>query len=408
MIPGPSAPPPNGVEPVSPRADQELSSRFRATGQPPRPAWIEIDLAQLAHNFARIARDTPPSVSLLSVVKDDAYGHGAVPVARAALEAGAAALGVCTLPEASELRRAGISAPLLLLGERHPDELPFCIEYGLRVSLGDLNLARWLDRLAREAQRCVPVHLKIDTGMSRFGVRWDQAAAVAEELRRMPGLVLEGVMSHFAMSDEADKSFALEQLSRFEQVLAELEARHVRVRHRHLCNSGGFLDLPRAHFDLVRLGILPLGVYPSQVCRRLDGIEPVMTVKAQIVVLRELRPGDCYGYGMRYRATTPRRVAVLPLGYGDGYPRLRNQGFVLIHGQRAPVLGGVAMDALGVDVTDIPGVGLWDEAVLMGRQGGAEVSAHDLARWQGSVSYDVLAGWRSRLPRIYRGEETRS
>jgi alanine racemase len=212
-------------------------------------------------------------------------------------------------------------------------------------------------------------------------------------------------MSHFAMSDEADKSFALEQLSRFEEVLEGLRARNLRVPCRHLCNSGGFLDLPQAHFDLVRLGILPLGVYPSQVCRRLPGLEPVLAVKALIVVLRELRPGDCYGYGMRYRAAEPRRVAVLPLGYGDGYPRLRNAGWVLIRGRRAPIIGGVAMDALGVDVTEIPGVAPGDEAVLLGRQGAEEISAHDVARWQGSVSYDVLAGWRSRLPRVVVGRE---
>jgi alanine racemase len=400
----PSPDVPGGVEPVGPQADQGLSFQLRAAGSPPRPAWIEIDLPRVRRNFALIVGDKPEAVALLSVVKDDAYGHGAVPVARAALEAGAVALGVCTIPEALELRRAGISAPLLLLGERHPDELPFCLEYGLTVSLGDLNLARLLDRLAQEAQRCIPVHLKVDTGMSRFGVRWEQAATAAEELRRLTGLVLEGVMSHFAMSDEADKSFALLQLSRFEQMLAGLKARNLRVRHRHCCNSGGFLDLPQAHFDLVRLGILPLGVYPSQVCRRLPGLEPVMAVKARIVTLRELRPGDSYGYGMRYTASALRRIAVLPLGYGDGYPRLRNEGCVLVGGKRAPIIGGVAMDAMGVDVTEIPGVRLWDEVVLMGRQGTQEISAHDLARWQGSVSYDVLTGWRSRLPRICVGE----
>jgi alanine racemase len=402
-----AAPSPDGSEagePPCPSAEQELRFRFRATGQPPRPAWIEIDLARLRSNFALILRDLPAPVALLSVVKDNAYGHGAVPVARIALEAGATALGVYTLPEALELRQAGLSVPILLLGERHPDELPFCLEYGLTVSLGDLNLARCLDRLAQEARRCIPVHLKVDTGMSRFGVRWDRAVEVADQLRRLPGLVLEGVMSHFAMSDETDKTFALLQLSRFEQVLAGLRARQIRVRQRHLCNTGGFLDLPQAHFDLVRLGLLPLGVYPSQVCRRLPGLGPVLSVKAQVVTLRELAPGDTYGYGMRYQASVPRRIAVLPLGYGDGYPRLRNEGFVLARGKPAPILGGVAMDAIGVDVTEIPDLRLWDEVVLLGRQGGREISAHDIARWRGSVSYDVLAGWRSRLPRIYVGD----
>jgi alanine racemase len=309
-------------------------------------------------------------------------------------------LGVNTVQEGIALRNAGLTTPILVLGERHPDELPFCIQHGLTVSVGDLEIARQLDLLAQEARCCVPVHVKVDTGMSRFGFRWDTAADSVQEIRRLPGLVLEGVMSHFAMSDEADKTFALQQLSRFEQVLAALKERNVRPHYRHHCNTGGFLDLPQAHFDLVRIGILPLGVSPSQVCRRIPGLEPVMSVRARLVTVRTLQPGDTYGYGMRYRAESPRRIGVLPVGYGDGYPRLRNEGWVLVRGKRAPILGGVAMDAIGVDLTDIPEAQLGDEAVLMGRQGAEEISAHDIARWGRTVSYDVLAGWRSRLPRI--------
>ena len=169
------------------------------------------------------------------------------------------------------------------------------------------------------------------------------------------------------------------------------------MKFRHLCNSGGFLDLPQAHFDMVRLGILPLGVFPSSVCRRIPGIEPVMTVKARIVAIQELQPGDTVGYGMRYTAPSPRRIAVLPLGYGDGFPRVRNQGCVLVHGRRAPLVGGVAMDALTVDITDIPAAQLWDEAVIMGRQGEEKSRSMKLPRLKNSVSYDVLAGWRGRL-----------
>jgi alanine racemase len=379
--------------------DPGLSFQIRA-GQAPRPAWIEIDVTRLRRNFALIDRDKPANVALLSVVKDNAYGHGAETVAREAVAAGATMLGVNTLQEGIALRNAGLSVPILTLGERHPDELPFCIQHGLTVSVGDLGIARQLDLLAQEARCCVPVHVKVDTGMSRFGFRWDTAADAVVEIRRLPGLVLEGVMSHFAMSDEADKTFALQQLSRFEQVLAALKEPNVRLRYRHHCNTGGFLDLPQAHFELVRLGILPLGVYPSQVCRRIPGIEPVMSVRARLVTVRKLQPGDTYGYGMRYRAESPRRIGVLPLGYGDGYPRLRNEGWVLVCGKRASILGGVAMDAIGVDLTDIPGAQLGDEAVLLGRQGAEEISAHDIARWGRTVSYDVLTGWRARLPQI--------
>jgi len=173
------------------------------------------------------------------------------------------------------------------------------------------------------------------------------------------------------------------------------------VKVKHLCNSGGFLDLPPAHFDMVRLGILPLGVFPSSVCRRIPGIEPVMTVKARLVALQKLQPGDTVGYGMRYTASSPRRIAVLPIGYGDGFPRLRNQGCVLVRGQRAPLVGGVAMDAITVDITDIPAAQLWDEAVIMGRQGEDEISVHEVAKLKNSVSYDVLTSWRARLPKIH-------
>lgn len=385
-----------------PRPDQELIAQIRAGSRAPRPAWIDIDLAQLTRNFALIRAEMPADLQLLAVVKDQAYGHGAVTVARAALAAGATWLGVNTLDEGIELRGAGLNAPILLLGERHPDELPYCLQHGFAVSVGDVDLARLLDQLAQRAGRCLPVHLKVDTGMSRFGVRWDLAAQAAAHITRLPSLVLAGVMSHFSMSDEADKTFALEQISRFHQFLRALEALRIRPGLRHHCNSGGYLDLPQAHFDLVRLGILPLGVYPSAVCRRIPRLQPVLSVRARIVVVRTLQPGDIYGYGLKYRAASARRIGVLPLGYGDGYPRLRNTGHVLVHGQRAPILGGVAMDSIGIDLTGIPQAALWDEAVLLGRQNDEEISAHDLAAWKGSVSYDILAGWRSRLPRVER------
>jgi alanine racemase len=243
--------------------------------------------------------------------------------------------------------------------------------------------------------------VKVNTGMNRYGARWTEAAALAELVHRQPSLELAGVMSHFAMSDESDKSFAELQLNRFHEVRAALDERGIRPGAYHLCNSGGFLDLPRAHFDMVRIGLLAFGVFPSKVCRRIAGIAPVMTVKTRVAAIQNIDPGDTVGYGLRYQADSPRRIAVLPVGYGDGFPRTRNQGHVLIRGQRAPLVGGVAMDAFMVDITDIPGAALWDEVVLMGRQGHEEITAHDLAMIKNSVSYDVLTGWRERLPRVY-------
>ena len=211
----------------------------------------------------------------------------------------------------------------------------------------------------------------------------------------------DGMFSHFSMSDELDKSFAHEQLGRFRAACASVEQAGLVVGCRHLCNSGGFLDLPEAHFDMVRIGLLPLGVFPSQVCRRIEGIEPVGTLKTRLAVVRDIRKGDNVGYGLRYHAPGDRRLGVLPLGYGDGYPRVRNEGHVLVHGKRAPIIGANAMDSTMVDLTDIPEAAAWDEVVLMGRQGDCEITAHDLAAWKGTVSYEVLTAWRSRLPRIH-------
>jgi len=264
-----------------------------------------------------------------------------------------------------------------------------------------VHTAVLLGQLAARAGKRIPVHVKINTGMNRYGVRWTEAASLASLIASSKTLSLEGVLSHFAQSDEADKTFALLQLARFEEALRKITALGMAPPLKHLCNSGGFLDLPQAHFDMVRLGILPLGVYPSSVCRRIPGIEPVMSVKARIAAIQNLEPGDSVGYGMRYTASSPRRIAVLPLGYGDGFPRVSNHGFALLQGRRAPLLGGVAMDAITVDITDIPAARLWDEAVLMGWQGDDAISVHEIAKLKSSVSYDVLAGWRARLPRVY-------
>ena len=372
---------------------------FDSTTFPLRPAWTEIDLGRLRRNVQLIRRDLPRHVKLLAVVKDEAYGHGALNVARIALEEGAWGFGLSTLEEAMSLREAGITAPLLLLGERQEAELPWCAEHDLTVCVNEPHTVRQLARVATGYGKRVPVHLKIHTGMSRYGVRWDEALPLIEQICSEKSLSLEGVMTHFAQSDETDKTFAKLQLSRFSEVLKGMAERGITVKYRHTCNSGGFLDLPHAHLDMVRVGILLYGVFPSAVCRRIPGIEPVMSVKAKIAAIQKLKPGEVVGYGMRYTAPTERRIAILPIGYGDGFPRVRNQGGALIHGKRAPLVGGIAMDATMVDVTDIPEAQMWDEAVIMGRQGNEEITVHDMAKLKNSVSYDVLTNWRLRLRR---------
>ncbi len=372
-----------------------------AQAEPPRSAWIELDVARWRQNYRLIHSALPVGVKLGAVIKDEAYGHGLLAAATIAREAGVTFLAVSTLEEAASLRDHGVDTPILLLGERLESELPSCLALDVICCVGEPHIIIALGRLAARAGRRVPVHLKINTGLNRYGVRWDQVASMAELFRAAPALELAGVFSHFAQSDEVDKTYAREQLARFGEALRGLTAHGLPVGLRHLCNSGGFLDLPAAHFDLVRLGILPLGVFPSAVCRRLPGIEPVMSVKARITAIQHLRPGEHVGYGMRYTATAPQRIAVLPLGYGDGFPRVRNLGHVLIRGQRAPVIGGVSMDAITVDITHIPAAVQSDTAVLMGCQNDQQISVHELAAIKNSAAYDVLCGWRRRLPRFY-------
>ncbi len=366
---------------------------------PQRPAWTEIDLSRARRNLQLIRSDLPRHVKWLAVVKDEAYGHGALDVGRIALEEGAWGLGLSTLEEATHLRDEGVTAPLLLLGERQEAELEWCVAHNLTVCVNEPHNVRTLARIAASFEKRVPVHLKVNTGMSRYGVRWDEALPLVEKILAEKSLELEGVMTHFAQSDEADKTFANLQFERLSQVLRGLEKAKVPVKLRHCCNSGGFLDLPHAYLDMVRTGILMHGVFPSTVCRRIPGIEPVMSVKARIAAIQVLKPGEVVGYGMRYTAPSQRRIAILPIGYGDGFPRVRNEGGALIHGRRAPLVGGVAMDAITVDVTDIPQAKMWDEAVIMGRQGNEEITVREVATLKKTVTYDVLTNWRLRLRR---------
>jgi len=366
---------------------------------PLRPAWTEIDLGRLRRNVQLVREQLPAGVRLLAVVKDEAYGHGALDVARVAVEEGAWGCGLSNLEEAMTLREAGITAPLLLLGERQEAELAWCVAHDLTVCVNESHTVRALARVAAEFEKRVPVHVKINTGMSRYGARWDEALPLMEQIVAEKSLLLAGVMTHFAQSDEADKTFANLQFARFQEVLRVLEDRNIHVPLRHACNSGGVLDLPHAHLDMVRSGILLYGVMPSLACRPLPGLEPVMSVKARIAAIQKLKPGEVAGYGMRYTALSERRLAVLPIGYGDGFPRVRNEGGALIHGHFAPLAGGVAMDAIMVDITNIPQAQMWDEAVLMGRQGNAEITVRDIAKLKHSVTYDVLTNWRLRLRR---------
>lgn len=380
--------------------DDENMAGMRWGGRLPRSSWLEVSAGVLRSNLGIIRSELPAGVGLLSVVKAEAYGHGAEVVARAAEGVGASGLAVATLDEAARLRQAGFRLPVLMLMNPLESEFEWYRELDLIASPGQLTTLEALDAFGVAGGWRPKVHLKINTGMNRYGFRWDGVSDWLPVVRRLGAVRVGGIYSHFAMSDELDKSFAELQLARFSGVLEALEAVGVGCGVRHFCNSGGFLDLPQAHHDLVRVGLLALGIYPSRVCRRLEGIAPVLSWKARIATLQPIAAGEVVGYGMRYTAESPRVIGIVPLGYADGFPRVRNEGEVLVGGCRVPLVGSVAMDALAVDVTAVRGVRVGDEVVLLGRQGDEVVGVEDLARLKRSVSYDVLAGLRGRLPRL--------
>jgi len=366
-----------------------------------RPTVIEVDLDALVHNFQQV-RQFLAQQKILAVVKADAYGHGSVAVAQALASCGVDGLGVVSLDEAVQLRQAGIRIPILNMGEILPSLAEYAVAYDVQQMVFRPEICQALADAAERLGKTAQVHFKIDTGMSRYGARWDQALAVYQACRRYPPLQWQGVMTHFPMSDELDKSFALLQILRMQQLAQTFQAHGYHIPLWHMCNSGGLLDLPEARMDMVRCGILLYGIYPSKAVQKPLSLRPVMTLKTRIVAIKELQRGDTVGYGRRYTAQGPERIAVLPIGYADGYDRkLRNIGKVLLHGQAAPIIGGLCMDACFIHISAIPQARIGDAVILMGRDGDQVITPHDIADLTGSVSYEVIARFGKRIPRIY-------
>ena len=367
-------------------------------------AWLKIDREVLRENLRLIQQDKPKDLKVLSVVKDNALGHGILEVSKEVVQAGCDYLGVAFVSEALRIRQSGLDQiPILVFGERAEEELATCIRHNLTLQVQTVEKVRLIGQLSRKMKKTTKVHFKVDTGMGRYGVRFDQAVEVFEAMTQVPSIEIEGIMTHFAQSDELKKDYANLQWERFQQVLEKLKEKEILPPIVHACNTGGYLDLPHAHCDMVRTGILPFGVYPSKVCRRINvggqELQPVMSVGAKVSFIKELEEGDSVGYGMHFQAKGKMKVAILPIGYGDGYPRLRNKGHVLIRGQEAAIVGGNGMDGTMVDVSQIPDITVGDEVVLLGKQGQNEITARMLADWAGTVTYDVMSRWTERIER---------
>ncbi|MBI3979968.1 MAG: alanine racemase [Chloroflexi bacterium] len=362
-----------------------------------RPTWAEIDLDAIEANVHALRRRVP-AAAVLAAVKANAYGHGAVPVAQAVLRAGAARLGVACVDEGIELRQAGLLAPILVLGYVPPWEAEAAVAHDLTVTANTKQTALALAAAARRSGRTVPVHVKVDTGMARFGLPPADVAPFVGFLLTLSNVHVEGLYTHFATADELDRTFMEEQYRRFRAVADALP----RLPVCHVANSAAVIDAPELALDMVRPGISVYGVYPSAQTGRAVQLRPALTLKSRVARLRWLDAGESVSYGRTWVAERPARIALVPCGYGDGLRRsLSNRGSVLIGGRRASIRGRVCMDQCVVDVTDLPDVRLDDEVVLIGRQGDAEVSATEVAEQAGTIAYEIFTGLTPRVPRVY-------
>lgn len=390
-------------------ADQSDSARLvrRLRGlkvqasRPKRPTWLEVDLEAVAYNVRQIKQFVGPAVEVLAVLKADAYGHGALKVARTALNNGASFCGVASVNEAIKLREAGVDAPILVLGYTPAWLAKEAFLHDITLTLYDADMARVYSRAATDLRRTARVHIKVDTGMGRLGLLPDEVVPFIEEIRELPALDAEGIFTHFSVADEEDLGYTRWQLNRFRDVLDRLRQNGVTFRRVHCANSSATLRLPESHFDMIRLGLAMYGLRPSGHVTLPTGSRPALSWKTSVAQVKTLPPGSYVSYGNTYQTTSEETIAVIPVGYADGFRRApKRWQSVLIRGQRAPIVGRVCMDQTMISVGHIPGVRVDDEVVLIGRQGEDQITAEQVADWLGTINYEVVSEILARVPRV--------
>ena len=367
-------------------------------------AWVEIDLGALSDNVKQLVKFLSPRTQLMAVVKADAYGHGAVAVAKTALEAGAGWLGVATVPEGIQLREDGIKAPILILGATNtPEQIQAIAHWQLQPTLCSpkqaLEFSNTLETINYNSS--LSVHIKLDTGMSRLGTNWQEAAEFVQLVQGLPHLDIASIYSHLATADNPDATVMMEQHSRFEEAIAHIKAKGITIPSLHLANSAATLADSRLHYDMVRVGLAIYGLYPANHLQNHIKLQPVLQLKARVTQVKTIAAGTGVSYGHHFIAPQEMRLAVVGIGYADGVPRhLSNQMQVLIRGQRVPQIGAITMDQIMLDVSSIPDLQEWEIVTLLGEQGKEQISADDWANCLNTISWEILCGFKHRLPRV--------
>ncbi|HAC63578.1 MAG TPA: alanine racemase [Cyanothece sp. UBA12306] len=378
------------------RYDYHLSEIIR------QRAWVEIDQGALIHNVEQIKGLLSPETGLMAVVKADAYGHGAIKIAQTALEAGANGLAIATLGEGIELREAGIWAPIVILGAINtPEEIRAIAHWQLQPTLCNSQQALVFSDTLSKLEQSLPVHLKLDTGMSRLGTPWHQAIDFVNLVAQLPHLKIASIYSHLATADDRDSTEMNRQQQRFEEAINQLKSHGFSLPPLHLANSAATLINPNLHYDLVRVGLALYGLYPAPHLRSVTSLKPVLQVKAKVTQVKTIPPGTGISYGHQFVSDRTMDVAVVGIGYADGVPRnLSNSLEVLIRGQRVGQIGAITMDQLMLDVSNIPNLQVGEVVTLIGKDGDLEITADDWANKLGTISWEILCGFKHRLPRI--------
>jgi alanine racemase len=367
-------------------------------------AWVEIDLGALSDNVHQLRSLLSPHTELMAVVKADAYGHGAVTVAQTVLKSGASWLGVATVPEAIQLREAGIKAPILILGATHTlEQIHAIAHWKLQPTLCTPKQALIFSETleAIKFTDSIPVHIKLDTGMSRLGTNWQQAGEFVQLVQRLPMLEIKSIYSHLATADSLDPQVMIQQHQRFEEAIAQIKALGIEPPCLHLANSAATLCDPALHYDMVRVGLAIYGLSPAVHLRSRLDFKPVLQLKARVTHIKTIAAGTGVSYGHQFIAPHEMRLAVVGIGYADGVPRnLSGKMQVLIRGRRVPQIGAITMDQLMLDVSTIPNIQEGEIVTLLGQEGKEEISADDWAEQLNTISWEILCGFKHRLPRV--------
>jgi alanine racemase len=371
-----------------------------------RSTWAEINLDALVHNFKEVKRKVGHKVGVMAIVKAQGYGHGIVQVSKVLEKEGVNYFGVTSPFEAFHLRREGIRSPILILGPTMLEEASGIIEKDITQTICTREVAFILQGECKRLKKKLKVHIEVDTGMGRTGVPYQRALRLVKEVVKIPELEIEGIFTHFSTADEEDKNFTKEQIRRFKEILEKLEEEKIDIPIKHAANSAGILDFSESYFNMVRPGLTLYGIYPSEYVSRSLDLYPVMSLKSRIIYLKRVKKGSTISYGKTYVTNKDTTIAILPMGYEDGYNRLlSNQGEVLIKGKRVRIAGRVCMDQTILDVGKVPDVKVGDEVVLIGKQGKKRISVEEIAKKVDTVPHEVVCRIAERVPRIYLKEQ---